>query len=106
MTYVERVETSEPSFDFFGLIERMRPDWMDRGACRAYPQDWWFPRESPDPITLDICEKCPVRVQCLEYALDNNEEHGVWGGASERRRRRIRKARRVNRNRTESRPAS
>lgn len=41
-----------------------------------------------------VCARCPVRVDCLEYALDNDEHYGVWGGTSERERRRMRKARR------------
>jgi WhiB family redox-sensing transcriptional regulator len=36
-----------------------------------------------------VCADCPVRDVCLEYALDHHIEHGVWGGASERARRRM-----------------
>ncbi|MBA3983089.1 MAG: WhiB family transcriptional regulator, partial [Acidimicrobiia bacterium] len=42
-----------------------------------------------------ICATCPVSAPCLEYALDNRIEHGVWGGHSERSRRRILKGRRL-----------
>jgi WhiB family redox-sensing transcriptional regulator len=41
-----------------------------------------------------LCEGCPSQSPCLEYALANRVEHGVWGGASERQRRRVLKARR------------
>jgi hypothetical protein len=41
-----------------------------------------------------VCASCPVRVECLEYALTHRIEHGVWGGASERERRRILRRRR------------
>jgi WhiB family redox-sensing transcriptional regulator len=40
-------------------------------------------------VAKRICATCPVRRQCLEYALANDVSHGVWGGASERERRRI-----------------
>ena len=41
-----------------------------------------------------VCANCPVRTACLEYTLANNIEHGIWGGASERERRRILESRR------------
>jgi len=44
-----------------------------------------------------LCEGCAAQTPCLEYALVNRVEHGVWGGASERQRRRILKARRQSR---------
>jgi WhiB family redox-sensing transcriptional regulator len=40
-----------------------------------------------------VCADCPVKTECLEYALANRIDHGVWGGTSERERRRILKAR-------------
>ena len=40
-----------------------------------------------------VCLMCPVREVCLEYALDNEERHGIWGGVSERERRRMVKER-------------
>ncbi len=42
-----------------------------------------------------ICATCPVTATCLEYALENRIDHGVWGGCSERERRRILKRRKV-----------
>ena len=39
-----------------------------------------------------LCAKCPARAPCLEYALDNRESFGIWGGTSERERRKLRKA--------------
>jgi WhiB family redox-sensing transcriptional regulator len=70
--------------------------WMSAGNCRNYPPAVFFPS---DGVGVDrarkICGDCPVAEQCLEYALDQRIEHGVWGGASERERRRILKRRRV-----------
>ena len=45
-------------------------------------------------IAQRVCEGCAVRIECLEYALLHRIEHGVWGGASERERRRILRRRR------------
>lgn len=42
-----------------------------------------------------VCAECPVKTPCLEYALANHVDHGVWGGASERERRRILRQRRL-----------
>ncbi|HEY1826569.1 MAG TPA: WhiB family transcriptional regulator [Acidimicrobiales bacterium] len=44
-----------------------------------------------------MCAECPVASPCLEYALENHIDHGVWGGASERERRRILRRRRAER---------
>ncbi len=44
-----------------------------------------------------MCAGCVVKVDCLEYALENGEKFGIWGGASERERRRIRRQRRLDR---------
>jgi WhiB family transcriptional regulator, redox-sensing transcriptional regulator len=46
-------------------------------------------------VARQICRDCPVQALCLEYALDNRIDHGVWGGASERERRRIARQRRL-----------
>ena len=39
-----------------------------------------------------MCDGCAVRIECLEYALENDERFGIWGGLSERERRRLKKA--------------
>jgi WhiB family redox-sensing transcriptional regulator len=68
--------------------------WMARGNCRNYPPATFFPS---DGVGVDraraICKGCPVVTECLEYALTERVEHGVWGGCSERERRRILKRR-------------
>jgi WhiB family redox-sensing transcriptional regulator len=70
--------------------------WMGNGACRAFPPNTFFPS---DGVGVDkarkICATCPVTSECLEYALTNHIDHGVWGGCSERERRRINKRRRL-----------
>ncbi len=84
------VTTSRPS------DEDSATSWMSGGNCRNYPPAVFFPS---DGVGVDrarkICADCPVVEQCLEYALVQRIEHGVWGGCSERERRRILKRRRV-----------
>ena len=69
--------------------------WMDQGACRGYPAEVFFPSQGEDcRHAKAICKGCPVRIACREYGIANGEAFGVWGGLSERERRRIRVARR------------
>lgn len=74
----------------------MDTTWMANGNCAHRPPELFFPS---DGVGVDrarkVCVDCPVKEPCLEYALINRVDHGVWGGCSERERRRILKARRV-----------
>lgn len=70
--------------------------WMDDGACvGADPEVFFIERGESAAPAKAICAGCPVRELCLEYALERGEKFGVWGGKSERERRRLRRARRV-----------
>ena len=70
-------------------IDDERP-WVIFGACRNVEGDTFFPvtKEETD-AALAICATCPVRVECLEYALEARERYGVWGGMTEKQRRRL-----------------
>lgn len=69
--------------------------WRSRGACRGMAPDLFFPAsdEEAEPAKA-ICAVCSVQRQCLEYALTAREHEGVWGGATERERRRLIRQRR------------
>ena len=71
-------------------------EWMLRARCRTLAPSEFFPS---DGVGVDrarkICEQCTVQPDCLEYALTYRIDHGVWGGASERERRRILRRRRL-----------
>ena len=70
--------------------------WMAQGNCREEPPGTFFPSDGVGvEVARRICATCPVKGPCLEYALANHIDHGVWGGASERERRRIARRRRV-----------
>jgi WhiB family redox-sensing transcriptional regulator len=70
--------------------------FMAFGACRGTDPDVFFPDrgESLEPAKR-VCAECVVRDECLEHALAHGERFGVWGGTSERERRRIRRQRRT-----------
>lgn len=78
-------------------VSGMDNEWMDDGACVGEPVELWFPdgAASGDGTALarTVCQTCPVRAECLEWALTVPEEHGMWGGKSARERRAIRRQR-------------
>lgn len=71
----------------------IRPDWFDLAECSGHDVDVFHPDRGQfqlaDKAKL-VCAVCPVREQCLNHALVNNEEHGVWGGMTARQRRKER----------------
>lgn len=68
----------------------MEQEWMAEGNCRFEPPATFFPSDGVGvEVAKRICATCPVKEPCLEYALDYRIDHGVWGGTSERQRRRI-----------------
>jgi WhiB family transcriptional regulator, redox-sensing transcriptional regulator len=71
------------------------PVWRQRAACRGVDPDIFYPVSEEDAEEARaICRSCPVLESCLEWALTNRERDGVWGGATERERRRIIRQRR------------
>ena len=73
----------------------MNQTWRDHAACRGIDPEIFYPvsDEEADPAKT-ICDDCSVRTLCLEYALTSRERDGVWGGATERERRRMIRQRR------------
>lgn len=72
----------------------METIWMANGNCADKAPALFFPSDGVGvEIAKKVCVDCPVKAQCLEYALDQRIDHGVWGGTSERERRRILRAR-------------
>ena len=74
----------------------MDNEWMVNGNCCHHPPSTFFPSDGVGvEVARRICADCPVREECLEHALRHRIDHGVWGGTSERQRRRILKSRRL-----------
>ncbi len=69
-------------------------NWQDFANCLGVDPDLFFPeRGASTREAKEVCRGCVVREDCLEYALANGEKFGIWGGMSERERRRIRRQR-------------
>ncbi len=75
-------------------------DWRNTAACRDTDPDLFFPIGSTGLAieqiadAKEVCMSCDARGDCLDFALDTNQDSGVWGGLSEEERREIRRARR------------
>ena len=90
-TYNTGVDSNEMSP--IEAAEAMRPEWMRNPErnCAHYGPAMFYGSDHAKVV----CIGCPVQRECLEYALDNGE-YGVWGGTSERERRRIRRVKAQN----------
>lgn len=68
--------------------------WQERANCLGVDPDLFFPeRGASTREAKGVCAGCEVRAECLEYALEKGEKFGIWGGLSERERRRLRRQR-------------
>jgi WhiB family transcriptional regulator, redox-sensing transcriptional regulator len=84
-----------------GLAEGLATSWMLGARCRDLPPVIFFPSDGVGvEVARHYCAECPVRAECLEFALGHRIDHGVWGGSSERERRRILRSRRAQSTRT------
>ena len=78
-------------------------DWRELAACRDTDPDLFFPVGTTGLAVGHIlaakavCRECPAQAPCLEYALETNQDSGIWGGTSEEERRVIRRQRRRDR---------
>ena len=71
--------------------------WRQHAICRDTDPDLFFPIGTTGQALVqidrarEVCNQCPVKVDCLEFALETNQDSGIWGGASEEERRMIRR---------------
>ena len=70
-------------------------DWRNRAACLFHDTELWFERKDYRKINRAkaICRACPVKDQCLEYALETRPEYGIFGGETPSKRRQLVKER-------------
>ena len=73
----------------------MNLSWRQRAACRGVDPAVFYPASEEEvEAAKSVCARCPVREACLDHALVSRERDGVWGGATERERRRMNRRRR------------
>jgi WhiB family transcriptional regulator, redox-sensing transcriptional regulator len=66
--------------------------WQERALCAQTDPEAFFPEKGGSTREAKkVCLTCDVRSECLEYALANDERFGIWGGLSERERRKLKK---------------
>ena len=71
--------------------QRPEPDpWQGRAICAQSDPERWFPEQGGSTqLAKEICASCPVQVQCLEYAMENDLCDGIYGGLTAKDRRRL-----------------
>ncbi len=81
--------------EFWDAGDGEDPDWQERALCAQTDPEAFFPEKGGSTREAKkICVGCEVKDECLEYALGHDERFGIWGGLSERERRRLKTARR------------
>jgi len=79
------------------LFDAFAPDegvlgWQERALCAQTDPEAFFPEKGGSTREAKrVCISCEVRAECLEYALENDERFGIWGGLSERERRKLKR---------------
>nr|WP_231294306.1 WhiB family transcriptional regulator [Mobiluncus curtisii] len=66
--------------------------WQAQALCAQTDPEAFFPEKGGSTREAkNVCSCCPVKAECLQYALENDERFGIWGGLSERERRRLKR---------------
>jgi WhiB family redox-sensing transcriptional regulator len=93
-TPLRLVDPTGTTVEVFGEPEdAQEADWQERALCAQTDPEAFFPEKGGSTREAKrICSGCEVRAECLEYALAHDERFGIWGGLSERERRRLRRA--------------
>lgn len=74
------------------LAEDEAQPWQDRALCAQTDPEAFFPEKGGSTREAkQVCRGCEVRAQCLQYALSTEQRAGIWGGLSDRERRRLKR---------------
>jgi WhiB family redox-sensing transcriptional regulator len=87
----------QPPVSTLGITEHMDMQWLNQARCLNEDPELFFPVGNTGPAleqieqAKTICRQCKVSAQCLEYAIKENQDTGVWGGLSEDERRSLKR---------------
>lgn len=74
------------------LTEVREMSWADWAICGETDPEAYFPEKGGSTREAKkVCRRCEVRAECLQYALETDQRFGIWGGTSERERRRLKR---------------
>lgn len=87
---------SETMADVLSLFDEEQDDlllgWQERALCAQTDPEAFFPEKGGSTREAKrVCQGCEVKAECLDYALANDERFGIWGGLSERERRKLKR---------------
>ncbi|MGF0117778.1 WhiB family transcriptional regulator [Promicromonospora sp. Marseille-Q5078] len=88
----ERVAPVLPLFGDDAIDDETLLGWQERALCAQTDPEAFFPEKGGSTREAKkVCTSCEVRAECLDYALANDERFGIWGGLSERERRKLKR---------------
>ena len=89
----QRDDAVAPVLPIFGTpADDTASGWQERALCAQTDPEAFFPEKGGSTREAKkVCTGCDVRIECLEYALDHDERFGIWGGLSERERRKLKR---------------
>ncbi len=91
---MDRGDPQAAEWDVLGLFDltEEEQEWQERALCAQTDPEAFFPEKGGSTREAKrICAGCEVRSECLEYALEHDERFGIWGGLSERERRKLKR---------------
>lgn len=76
------------SISIYKIRPKLDEDWRNHAACKGEDSSIFYLEDGqrPSKKLRDMCANCQVRVECLHYAIKNNEQYGIWGGLGHRKR--------------------
>jgi WhiB family redox-sensing transcriptional regulator len=85
-------DSRDTAFGLLPIVEAEALAWQSQALCAQTDPEAFFPEKGGSTREAKrVCLSCEVRVECLEYALAQDERFGIWGGLSERERRRLKR---------------
>ncbi|NHB85680.1 WhiB family transcriptional regulator [Tessaracoccus sp. HDW20] len=79
--------------ELFAMLDDAQYAWQAEALCAQTDPEAFFPEKGGSTREAKrVCLSCTVRTECLEYALSHDERFGIWGGLSERERRKLKRA--------------